>query len=70
MKKNLFKKSLLSLIPLAIAVVPLASCANNNSVNNIGSNNQNNSGWRYFSICGTWCVRFKYKNWCEQLSKY
>ena len=45
MKKNLFKKSLLSLIPLAIAVVPLASCANNNSVNNIGSSNQNNSGW-------------------------
>ena len=45
MKKNLFKKSLLSLIPLAITVVPLASCANHNSVNNIGSNNQNSSGW-------------------------
>ena len=45
MKKNLFKKSLLSLIPLAITAVPLASCANHNSVNNIGSSNQNSSGW-------------------------
>lgn len=46
MKKKIFKKTFITLIPLALVAVPLASCANNtNNSNNINNSNASNGTW-------------------------
>lgn len=44
MKKRIFKKLAIGLLPISLVIVPLASCSNNNTLNT-GQNGSNNNDW-------------------------